>query len=130
MQALLALRRRQPRFAWIFITYSSFQLVLVTISSAAVLVFGEMMWIVNADFPGGSSAYLMTYANVWYQTWGTTAFIAFNLLADASMVSITSSEADVLCSLLTPKIWRCVVIWSGWRVGILPAILWLATFGE
>lgn len=54
---------------------------------AVQAIFGEEMWIVHADYPGDAAAYLQEYASVWYQTMGTTASVALNLLADRLMVS-------------------------------------------
>ncbi|KAI0690661.1 hypothetical protein C8T65DRAFT_745725 [Cerioporus squamosus] len=84
-------------------------LVLNTIYWSAQVYFGEMMWITHADYPGGPDAYLSAYTSVWYQTWGTTACIASNLMSDA---------------LLT---YRCFVIWNSKRVVILPGIIWFSS---
>ena len=54
--------------------------------SAVDTVFGEIMWITNADYPGGSGAYLAAYAAVWYQTMGTAATVLLSFLSDSLLV--------------------------------------------
>lgn len=79
--------RKRSRYDNFLAFFSIALLVLNTIYVAVQGVFGEEMWIVNADYPGGSAAYLAEYAAVWYQTMGTTATVMLNLFADAYMVS-------------------------------------------
>ena len=87
MQALLRRDSKHPRTNRFFAIFSTVLLFLITIFVAVQAVFGEEMWIVNADFEGGSAAYLETHASVWYQTWGTAASIALQLMSDALLVS-------------------------------------------
>ncbi|KAL6306352.1 hypothetical protein BKA93DRAFT_729644 [Sparassis latifolia] len=94
-----------------FICFSTALLLLNTIYVAAEAVFGEEMWIVNADYPGGSAAYLEEFASVWYQTLGSTASILMNLLTDGLLI------------------YRCFVVWNDHRVIFLPCFMWIATFG-
>ena len=79
--------RHAPRDKW-FLCFSTALLCLNTIFVATQAVFGEEMWIVNANYPGGMDAYLGDFASVWYQTLGTAASIVLNLLADGLMVRI------------------------------------------
>jgi len=72
-------------------------------------VLGEEMWIVNANYPGGSAMYLAAYASVWYQTMGTTASIILQLMSDGLLI------------------YRCLVVWRDRRIIIFPCFLWLAT---
>ncbi|KAI0065536.1 hypothetical protein BV25DRAFT_1704758 [Artomyces pyxidatus] len=109
MQRLLKHKSRRTRPDIFFMFFSTINLLLITIYVAVESVFGEEMWIVNASFPGGDSAYLQQYAAVWYQTMGTTASVALNLLSDGLMI------------------YRCFVVWSDIRVVIIPCILYLAT---
>ncbi|KAI0821785.1 hypothetical protein BC628DRAFT_1543082 [Trametes gibbosa] len=94
----------------LLIAFSTILLLLNTVFVATEAVFGEEMWIVNANYPGGSEAYLVAFASVWYQTFGTAASIALNLLSDALLI------------------YRCYVIWGGsFRIVLLPTIIYIAT---
>lgn len=77
-------RTRADRF---LIGFSTVLLALNTIYWTTQAYFGEQMWIVHADYPGGMDAYLAANVAVWYQTWGTAAVTISNLMADALMVS-------------------------------------------
>ena len=70
-----------------FLAYSTMLLCCNTIFVATEAVFGEEMWVVNADYPGGQDAYLFTFASVWYQTLGTASTLLQNYLSDALLVS-------------------------------------------
>ncbi|KAI0057078.1 hypothetical protein BV25DRAFT_1469453 [Artomyces pyxidatus] len=109
MQKLLSHKTRRTRPDRFFIFFSTANLILITIYVAVQSVFGEEMWIVNADFPGGQGAYLEEFAAVWYQTMGTTASVALNLLSDGLLI------------------YRCFIVWSDVRVVIVPGLLYLAT---
>lgn len=87
MKVLLK-NKRKTRSDKFFMFFSSALLVLITIFVATEAVFGEEMWIVNANYPGGQAAYLGAYAAVWYQTLGTASSFVLNLLADGLMASI------------------------------------------
>ena len=69
-----------------YIVFSTLLLVLMTMLYSTNAIFGEEMYIVNAGHSGGMDAYLAAYVNVWYQTLGSSAPIAANLLGDALMV--------------------------------------------
>ncbi|EMD31804.1 hypothetical protein CERSUDRAFT_119374 [Gelatoporia subvermispora B] len=109
-QLLKPSRDQRTRSDKFFMFFSTAMLLLITINVATEAVFGEEMWIVNANFPGGANAYLGANASVWYQTMGTTSFVALNLLADGLML------------------YRCFVIWNDKRIVIVPFIVWLATW--
>ena len=86
IQALLHADKSHARANRFFFIFSTVILFLITIFVAVQSVFGEEMWIVNADFEGGSAAYFATYASVWYQTMGTTASIMLQLMTDGFLV--------------------------------------------
>ena len=71
-------------------------LILVTIFVVVQSVFGQEMWIVNADYPGGSAAYLATHAAVWYQTMGTTASVMLQLMSDGLLVSTSMTTSPMV----------------------------------
>ncbi|EIW52672.1 uncharacterized protein TRAVEDRAFT_53114 [Trametes versicolor FP-101664 SS1] len=93
----------------LFLSLSTGLLAMITIYVAVQSVFGEEMWIVNADYPGGSGQYLADNAAVWYQTLGSAASIVLNLMSDGLLM------------------YRTFVVWSDWRVIVFPGILYLAS---
>ncbi|KAI0773183.1 hypothetical protein BD413DRAFT_472983 [Trametes elegans] len=99
-----------PRSDKIMVAFSTALLLLNTVFVATEAVFGEEMWVVNADYPGGPEAYLGDFASVWYQTFGTAASIVLNLLSDALLI------------------YRCYIIWADVRVILFPFVLYLGTF--
>ncbi|EGN98460.1 hypothetical protein SERLA73DRAFT_109965 [Serpula lacrymans var. lacrymans S7.3] len=101
-------RRKSDRF---FMCFSTALLLLITIYVATQSVFGEEMWIVNANYPGGDAYYAYENLSVWYETLGTAAFVALNLLGDGLLIA------------------RCWIIWGNYYIIIFPCFLWIATLG-
>ncbi|KAH9947882.1 hypothetical protein B0H21DRAFT_306544 [Amylocystis lapponica] len=106
LQALYKRRSRDGLSDNFLIWFSTASLILITIYEAVEAVFGQEMWVVNADYPGGQAAYMATYASVWYQTMGSTATVILELMTDGLMI------------------YRCFVVWDDYRVVILPCFLW------
>ncbi|KAI0631476.1 hypothetical protein C8Q77DRAFT_138885 [Trametes polyzona] len=102
-------REESKRSDRLFLFLSTGLLLMITIYVAVQSVFGEEMWIVHADYPGGSAQYLADNAAVWYQTLGSAASVVLNLMSDGLLI------------------YRTYVVWSDWRVAIFPSILYLAT---
>lgn len=90
--------KRSSRF---FMCFSTALLILVTIFVSVQSVFGQEMWIVNANFPGGSAAYVATYASVWYQTMGTASSVVLQLMSDGLLVS--TSDSNPSCNGITNR---------------------------
>ncbi|KAF9228295.1 hypothetical protein BS17DRAFT_332029 [Gyrodon lividus] len=109
MKTLWRKKDKDTRATRFYMAFSTAAFFLITIFVAVEAVFGQEMWIVNADFPGGSSAYLATYASVWYQTMGTTASVILQLMSDGVLI------------------YRCFVVWNNLYVLIFPCVLWVAT---
>ena len=87
-----------------FLTCFCTALVLLnTVYWTTQVYFGQMMWIVHADFPGGSDAYWARYSSVWYQTWGIAACVLSNLMSDALLVS---AQYSVLVSVWSSGLLR------------------------
>ena len=82
--------KRNNRF---FLWFSTAILVLITIQVAVQGVFGEMMWITNADYPGGDAAYFADNSAVWYETMGSAASILLTLLSDWLLVCCLSDRS-------------------------------------
>ncbi|PCH43238.1 hypothetical protein WOLCODRAFT_73896 [Wolfiporia cocos MD-104 SS10] len=85
MRSLLTSRQRSSSDNF-YILFSTALLLLITVFVVTQAIFGGEMWIANAGYPGGPSAYLNRYASVWYETLGTAASVVLNLLADALMI--------------------------------------------
>ena len=120
-------RRNNMFFFW----FSSAMLVCITIQVAVQGVFGEMMWITNADYPGGSAAYFADNSAVWYETLGSAASILLTLLSDWLLVRFSPPPALRswrLTSVL--QIYRCYIVWdSNWLVIAFPTLLNVASGG-
>lgn len=59
----------------------------ITVWVATQAVFGQKMWLLDSDFPGGPYAYWKTNLSVWYMNWSTVQVIVLQLMTDALMVS-------------------------------------------
>ena len=87
MRRLLARRAQEKtRGNTFLIFFSTALLILITIFMSTEAIYGEEMWVVQSDFPGGPDAFFVEKANIWYQTLGTTSFITLQLLADSLLV--------------------------------------------
>ncbi|KAH9914363.1 uncharacterized protein BXZ73DRAFT_54998 [Epithele typhae] len=109
ISAVLDEKRKKSKTDKFFLAYSTVLLCCNTIFVATEAVFGEEMWVVNADYPGGMDAYLGDFASVWYQTLGTAATLFQNYLSDALLL------------------YRCYVIWRDFRVLIVPSMLYIGS---
>lgn len=74
-----------------FLAFSTLLLLCATTGLATNCLFGEEWWISHQNYPGGSEQWFADNAAVWYETWGTTASILAQLLADAFLVSSAPS---------------------------------------
>ena len=61
-------------------------LLMITIWISTQAIFGEKMWLEDANFPGGPDSYWASNISVWYMDWGTTAITVLQLMTDALMV--------------------------------------------
>lgn len=127
VRQLLELQKRTPMDKFM-IAFSTILLLLNTIYWTTQAYFGEMMYINNPNYPGGIDGYWQDNSSVWYQTWGTTACVASNLMSDALLVS-RHTDSMSFCWLTFSQIYRCFVVWNNRRVTILPSILWVASLG-
>ena len=93
--------------------FSTVLLILNTIFWTTQVYFGQRMWINNPDYPDGIDGYWQDNSSVWYQTWGTTACVASNLMSDALLVNHPGffprcPHAYPRCLLLDLSLFRCV----------------------
>ncbi|KAI0710890.1 hypothetical protein C8Q76DRAFT_75058 [Earliella scabrosa] len=100
---------RSRRDNRLFLCFSTGLLAMITIYVAVQAVFGQEMWILHKDYPGGSAAYLADNAAVWYQTMGSAASVVLNLMSDGLLL------------------YRCYIVWGDIRIIFVPCILYLAT---
>ncbi|KAM5534728.1 hypothetical protein V8D89_011592 [Ganoderma adspersum] len=108
VRQLLELQKRTSMDKFM-IVFSTILLILNTIYWTTQAYFGQMMYINNPTYPSGIDGYWQDNSSVWYQTWGTTACVASNLMSDALLI------------------YRCFVVWNSRRVTILPSIIWVAS---
>ncbi|OCH85525.1 hypothetical protein OBBRIDRAFT_798064 [Obba rivulosa] len=101
--------RQNTKHEKFLIGFSTALLILITIFMATDAVFGEELWVVNQNFPGGTEAWFGLNVSVWYQTMGTASVVALNWLADGLMI------------------YRCFIIWSSFLSIIIPSIIFLGT---
>ncbi|KAI0746599.1 hypothetical protein C8Q80DRAFT_781618 [Daedaleopsis nitida] len=90
---------------------STVQLVLITIYWTTQVYFGQEMWIVHADYPGGMDAYLADNVAVWYQTWGSAAVQVCALMTDLLLIN------------------RLYIIWDSRAIIVVPLIMWVSQVG-
>ncbi|KAI0773184.1 hypothetical protein BD413DRAFT_314484 [Trametes elegans] len=110
IRTMIRSRHKQARSDRFFFVFSTALVCLNTIFVATEAVFGQEMWVVHADYPGGQDAYLNDYAAVWYQTLGTAASIVLNLLSDGLMI------------------YRCWIVWGNIYIVAFPILLYLGAF--
>ncbi|OCH85264.1 hypothetical protein OBBRIDRAFT_740208 [Obba rivulosa] len=102
---------RRPRSDRFFTLYSTVLLIMMTIDISTNAFWGQQMWIIDRDRPGGIPAFIAEESSVWYQTFGTTSSIVLILMGDGLLI------------------YRCFVIWrSSWLVVALPILIYLANF--
>ncbi|KAI0646163.1 hypothetical protein C8Q79DRAFT_1000582 [Trametes meyenii] len=104
-------RRRMPMDKFL-VAFCTALLALNTVYWTTQAYFGQQMWVVHADYPGGMDAYLADNVAVWYQTWGSAAVSVSNLMADALML------------------YRLYVIWDSTLIVVFPGLIWLGSFAS
>ncbi|KAI0755631.1 hypothetical protein C8Q74DRAFT_1304738 [Fomes fomentarius] len=110
IRAMFSRKHKHVQSDKFFLIFSTVLLLLNTVFVATQAVFGEEMWITNADYPTGMDGYLGDFVSVWYQTFGTAASIVLNLLSDGLLI------------------YRCWIVWDDVRVIAFPSIIYLASF--
>ncbi|KAH9914378.1 uncharacterized protein BXZ73DRAFT_54977 [Epithele typhae] len=106
--------RRRPhkngRSDRLFIVLSTFLLTMITAWLIVQAIFGQEMWVVNENYPGGTAQYFQDHAAVWYETFGSAASVAINAATDAFLV------------------YRLYVVWglSKWII-VIPSLFYVAS---
>jgi hypothetical protein len=109
--------------------FSSIMVFLITVWIVTEAIFGQHMWLLDSDFPGGPAAYMQANIGVWYMDWAATGVIVLQLMTDALMVRQARGCQNVY-SLGWFQIYRCRIIWNSYHVIVVPIILWLTTLSE
>lgn len=82
-----------------FAIYSTILLLLLTVDISVNAVWGELMWIVGRNGPGGVPGFIATQTSAWYQTMGSTAVVCMIFMGDALLVcTVIHVEFNVLTS--------------------------------
>ncbi|KAF8132481.1 hypothetical protein EV363DRAFT_1449391 [Boletus edulis] len=89
--------------------FSSVMVFSVTVWVATSAIFGQNMWLLHSNFPGGQDAYWKNNFSVWYMDWSTTAVIVLQLMTDGLMI------------------YRCRIMWDSNLATVVPIFLWFAT---
>ncbi|KAG6376837.1 hypothetical protein JVT61DRAFT_1863 [Boletus reticuloceps] len=126
MNILLSNRGAIKKSNLFYALFSSTMVFLVTVWVATSAVFGEKMWLLDSNFPGGPEAYLQENISVWYLDWGTTSVILLQLMTDGLMVRHEQGRQNV-CSFGGFQIYRCRILWDSYLAIVVPVILWLST---
>ena len=129
IQILLSSRGTRKKSNLFYALFSSMMVFLITVWVATQALFGQKMWLLEADFPEGPDAYWSANIWVWYMDWGTMAVIVVQLMTDGLMVGHSRACQNV-CSFGWFQIYRCRIIWNSKRAIIVPIILWLSSLGE
>lgn len=86
MHVVLARRREPWKRDAFYAGFSSVMLLLITIRIASEGVYGQKMWLVDRNYPGGPVAYGEAHASDVYMDLGATAVVILQQMADALMV--------------------------------------------
>ncbi|KAF8443932.1 hypothetical protein L210DRAFT_3476449 [Boletus edulis BED1] len=89
--------------------FSSVMVFSVTVWVATSAIFGQNMWLLDSDFPGGPDAYWSKNISAWYMDWSMTAVIILQLMTDGLMI------------------YRCWIMWDSNLAVVVPSFLWFAT---
>jgi len=95
IHAVLAVQKKWGRPEVLHVLFSTVMLILVTIWVSTNAIFGEEMWLIHSDYPGGASEYwVMNMAN-WYLVMARAAVLVLQLMTDALLVRPPHDVAPV-----------------------------------
>ena len=83
---LLSNRGAHRKSKLFYALFSSIMVFGMTVWIATAAIFGEKMWLVHSDFPGGPDMYWKKNISVWYMAWASSASILLQLMADGLML--------------------------------------------
>ncbi|KAN0085925.1 hypothetical protein V8E55_007059 [Tylopilus felleus] len=108
VHVFLTRRRERWKCDIFYAVVSTMMLILITMRVASEGVYGQKMWLVDRDYPGGPLAYGVAHASDAYMDLGAAAVVVLQQMAGALMI------------------YRCQVVWGNVRAIVVPSILWLA----
>ncbi|KAF8549710.1 hypothetical protein OG21DRAFT_1420900 [Imleria badia] len=111
MAIFLGRRRHRHKSDIFYAAFSTVMLVLITIWVAALAMFGQKMWLLDRNYPGGPMAYHTANSSSLYMDCGRMALIILQQMTDALMI------------------YRCRIVWGSHRVVVVPSMLWLVNLG-
>ena len=129
IRILLSNRGARKKSNIFYALFSSMMVFSISVWVATQALFGQQMWLLESDFPGGSDAYWSANIWIWYMDWGTTAVILLQLMTDGLMVGLARACLNVY-SFDRFQIYRCRIVWNSYRAIVVPVILWLSTLSE
>lgn len=110
--------------------FSTVMILLLTIDVSVTAIWGEEMWIVRRDAPGGIPLFILTENSIWYSTLGTICTFIIVLLADIFLVSNLHHWLQWYFTKGT-KLYRLYVIFeASYLVVTIPCLALLAAFGK
>ena len=89
MGILLSNRGAQKKSNLFYALFSSMMVFSITIWIVTSMIFGQKMWLLDTNFPGGPDAYWEKNISVWYMAWSLSAAILLQLMTDGLMVGHT-----------------------------------------
>ncbi|KAH9934030.1 uncharacterized protein BXZ73DRAFT_100869 [Epithele typhae] len=97
----------------LFVCISTVLLFMITLWIVVKAIFGQEMWVVNENYPGGAQRYYLDHTSAWYYVMpGSVSLVSINAIADAFLL------------------YRLTVVWSPYKVVlIVPSVLYIATLG-
>lgn len=103
-------RKRQPTYAYSFLTYISALVVFGSIGIGATVKFNQETYVNNRNFPGGPEAYNVEEYGVPYSIVGTGAYIVNSWLQDGLLI------------------YRFYIMWGGhWLSMTIPLLVYLVS---
>ncbi|KAH0828729.1 hypothetical protein J3R83DRAFT_3141 [Lanmaoa asiatica] len=111
MYSLLTHEGERNKSDVFYAIFSTLMLFMITIWVSTQAIFGEKIWLLEANFPESLNAYRPANISVWYMDIGTAAVTVLQLMTDALMI------------------YRCRMIWNSYHAVIIPSILWVGTLG-
>ncbi|KAI9457705.1 hypothetical protein HD554DRAFT_2301550 [Boletus coccyginus] len=109
IHAVLTVRKEWGHSEVLHVLFSTVMLILITIWVSTNAIFGQEMWLIHSDYPGGASEYWVLNMANWYLVVARAAVLVLQLMTDALLI------------------YRCWGIWNNTYVIIVPSILWVAT---
>ena len=132
VHVFLTRRRERWKCDIFYAVVSTMMLILITMRVASEGVYGQKMWLVDRDYPGGPLAYGVAHASDAYMDLGAAAVVVLQQMAGALMVRCANDWSNMTSIETYPlsfQIYRCQVVWGNVRAIVVPSILWLANLG-